>query len=212
MLVQYALVNSLSLTAVENLFKLINCIFIKPIIPETRYLIDKLFNPKHCVTYYALCNECGKNLGTFTCLDNLKKCDTCNIAINVKDSMYNNFFVTLDPSNENRDLLEANCDYYGKLINSKKSKNRTISNICDGKLYQRFVKSLNPNNKNSYASFVFNTDGAPLFESSTYSIWPIYVMINELPMEVKTKNLILVGLWFNKKCTIVYNKKRKTYN
>lgn len=66
-------------------------------------------------------------------------------------------------------------------------------------MYQRFVKTFNPNDKSSYAFIVFNTDGAPLFESSSYSIWPIYIMINELPMEVKTKNLILVGLWLNKK-------------
>lgn len=97
-LLQYSLSHSLSLTAIENHFKLVNCIFVKPIIPETRYLIEKLFNPKNCTTYHALCNDCGKSLGTFTALDTFKTCDLCDITVNVKDSMYDNFFVTLDPS------------------------------------------------------------------------------------------------------------------
>ncbi|XP_051155210.1 uncharacterized protein LOC127277859 [Leptopilina boulardi] len=198
MLLQYASANSLSLTAIENLFKLVNCIFLKPIIPETRYLIDKLFNPKHSNTYHALCDNCGKSLGTFTSSDTFKKCDLCNIEVNVKDSSYNNFFVTLDPSNQIADLLEANGDYYDDVMHSSVSKNKIIKNIYDGKLYRRFVKSLNSDDHNRYVTAVFNTDGAPLFESSTFSIWPIYIMLNELPIHVRTNNLIVVGLWFGK--------------
>lgn len=195
MVIQYALVHSLSLSATTNLFNLINNIFAKPIIPETRYIINKLFNPQHCATYHALCNSCGKNLGVYTHSDTFKKCDLCNIDINVKDSMYNNFFVSLDPSSQITDLLEANSDFYEEIVKSKK----TLCSLFDGKLYRRFVESLPPDDKNRYASVVFNTDGAPLFESSTYSIWPIYLMLNELPFDVKVKNLIVVGLWFNKK-------------
>lgn len=50
--------------------------------------------------------------------------------------------------------------------------------------------------KKKYATVTFNTDGAPLFTSSTYSIWPIYLMLNELPYHVRTNELILAGLWF----------------
>ncbi len=30
-------------------------------------------------------------------------------------------------------------------------------------------------------SLVFNTDGAPVFKSSGISLWPVYLVINELP-------------------------------
>lgn len=199
MLIQYSLVNALPLTAIENLFKLINCIFVESIIPETKYFIDKLFNPKNCTTYHALCDNCGQNIGTFTSSDIIKKCALCNFDTNVKDSMYANFFVTLDPSTQISDLIEANCDYYDDVVNYKVSNNQVIGSIYDGKLYQRFVKGLDSSDRNRYVTVIFNTDGAPLFESSTYSIWPIYIMLNELPIEIRTKNLIVVGLWFNKK-------------
>lgn len=198
MLLQYGLTNSLPLYAVENLFKLVNCMFSKPIIPNTKYLIEKLFNPKHFTTYHALCDNCGKSLGTFTSSDILKRCSIRNIDINVKDSMYSNFFVTLDPSKQIVNLLEENSDYYDDVIHRVPNK-QVISGITDGKLYRRFVKNLDPCDRNRYATLVFNTDGVPLFESSTYSIWPIYIMLNELPIEVRTKNLIVVGLWFSRK-------------
>lgn len=198
MLLQYVLINSLSLNATENLFKLINCIFARPIIPDTKYLIVKLFNPTNFTTYHALRDNCGSNIGIFTSLDTFKKCNLCNIDVNVKDTLYNNFFVTLDPSKQIADLLESNDVYYDNVVNKGVSKNQVIKSIYDGKLYRRFVESLSTSDKSRYATVVFNTDGAPLFESSKYSIWPIYIMLNELPVNIRTNNLIVVGLWFNK--------------
>jgi len=32
-----------------------------------------------------------------------------------------------------------------------------------------------------HISFQINTDGVALFRSSKYSIWPIYLVVNELP-------------------------------
>ena len=50
-----------------------------------------------------------------------------------------------------------------------------------------------PNN----ISFVLNTDGVPIFKSSKTSIWPIYLMINELLNKdrVQHDNMITCGLW-----------------
>ncbi|XP_051153467.1 uncharacterized protein LOC127276837 isoform X2 [Leptopilina boulardi] len=199
MIIKYSLANSLTLTATANLFQLINCIFAKPILPESRYLIDKLFNPTSSTTYHALCTTCGKNIGTFSSSDIVKRCDICNIDVNVKDQMYNNFFVTLDPSDQIANLVEANSDYYSNVMNYERIEPDIFRNICDGKLYRRFLKRLHPIDRKRYLTATFNTDGAPLFESSTYSIWPIYIMLNELPFSVKTNNLIVVGLWFSKK-------------
>lgn len=41
------------------------------------------------------------------------------------------------------------------------------------------------------------TDGISIFKSSRYSIWPFYLVINELPYQerFKMENLILIGLW-----------------
>lgn len=38
----------------------------------------------------------------------------------------------------------------------------------------------------------------PIFDSSKFSIWPLYLIINKLPdkLRIKKKNMILAGLWF----------------
>ena len=198
MLVKYTLVCSIGLSAVASLFLLINSIFARSVIPESRYLIDKLFNPCNSITFHGLCTECGMNLGTFKRLDSKKHCNLCNAEINVQDTMYKDFFVTLDPSSQIADLLAANSNYYNEIMNERQPGENVLRDIYDGKLYRRFVNDLLPAVRNRYVSVTFNTDGAPLFESSSYSIWPVYLMINELPIAVRTTELIVVGLWFGK--------------
>ncbi|XP_051155482.1 uncharacterized protein LOC127291262 [Leptopilina boulardi] len=197
LLVKYALIHSLGLSAVCNLFMLINCIFARPILPDSRYLIDKLFNPLNTVTFHALCPECGIDIGIFKSKDLQKHCSLCNINVNVKDPEYKNFFVTLDPTSRIKELLEANSEYYNDVMNVQQT-DEFMRDIYDGKNYRRFKKSLDPADKNRFVSVTFNTDGAPLFESSAYSIWPIYIMLNELPFSVRTSELIVVGLWFGR--------------
>jgi len=41
-----------------------------------------------------------------------------------------------------------------------------------------------------------NTDGAPVFKSSNRSLWPVYYVINNLPIEERRKHIILHALWF----------------
>ena len=58
-IIKYAIVHALSLTEITDLFILINCIFAYHIIPNTRYLIDKLFYPKNGMELHATCPKCN---------------------------------------------------------------------------------------------------------------------------------------------------------
>jgi len=51
-------------------------------------------------------------------------------------------------------------------------------------------------NKNNVTLSLF-TDGIPLFQSSRVSLWPVYLIINELPPKHRCirKNKILWGIW-----------------
>lgn len=73
-----------------------------------------------------------------------------------------------------------------------------LRDIYDEKKYREFVSNLSESERHSYATCVFNTDGAPLFKNSSYSIWTIFLMVNEMPFKVRSKELILAGLWFGK--------------
>ena len=73
-----------------------------------------------------------------------------------------------------------------------------ISDITSVKLYNELVEQHNFSNND--LSLTWNTNGIPIFESSSYSIWPIQSVVNELPPHLRQKNVLLHGLWFaNKK-------------
>ncbi len=51
----------------------------------------------------------------------------------------------------------------------------------------------NPNN----LALSLSTDGVPLFKSSKISLWPVFLVILNLPREIRmnAENIILCGLW-----------------
>ncbi|KAL1479441.1 hypothetical protein MTO96_051832, partial [Rhipicephalus appendiculatus] len=69
------------------------------------------------------------------------------------------------------------------------------SDITDGLLYHSVRKQL----KMTWSDITlsFNTDGAPVFDSSKSSIWPVQVMINELPALTRWQNVMISGVWFS---------------
>ncbi|CAC5384005.1 unnamed protein product [Mytilus coruscus] len=73
--------------------------------------------------------------------------------------------------------------------------------IYDGSIYRSYFNNSGPLSSPNNISFTMNTDGAPVFKSSKMSLWPIYLMINELPykLQIKNENMILASLWFDSK-------------
>ena len=57
-----------------------------------------------------------------------------------------------------------------------------IRDIFDGHEYRKHVQSgfLSEQNK-ANVSLTLNTDGVEIYKSSKYSLWPIWLQINELP-------------------------------
>ena len=54
--------------------------------------------------------------------------------------------------------------------------------------------------KEYYDRFSCRFDGAQFFKSRKTSIWPIYLIINEIPYKQRTKeNMILASLWSRNK-------------
>lgn len=67
-----------------------------------------------------------------------------------------------------------------------------LSDITDGELYRGVRSHLSMFD----LTLLINTDGAPVFKSSKYSVWPVQVTINELPMHLRQKNVVVPVLWY----------------
>ncbi|XP_074113611.1 uncharacterized protein LOC141536780 [Cotesia typhae] len=194
MLLKYALTNFLSQAATENLFKMINRLYDRPVIAETRYLIDKLFNPSSTIKYHAQCSSC-KQITQFKSLSDKIICKSCTMEINMKDW---DFFITLNIAHEIASCLEKYGVHYKYVVNERKHTKHIYSDIYDGSEYRKFLGMLPATHRHSYATLTFNADGAPVFKSSNTSIWPIQIMINELPIHVRTHHPLLGALLFGK--------------
>ena len=93
--------------------------------------------------------------------------------------------------------MKQNENFYHYVVNERKY-DGTITYIFDGERYRTFVKSLPLQERSTYLTCILNTDGALRFESSSYSIWPVYLIVNELQVQIRLNNAILCGIWFGK--------------
>jgi len=70
--------------------------------------------------------------------------------------------------------------------------------IYDGSLYREMMLPNGILNSQNNISLTWNIDGLPVFSSSKFSLWPCYLVVNELPYRLRQlrENIIIGGLWF----------------
>ena len=139
------------------------------------------------------------NLYCPQCLSVLEgcKCDLCD-KLWCKKTLYKNqnFFISVPLVSQFKHILQTL--NLGKDLNYRNTRKRnpnSVDDIFDGKLYKNICERSNLKNDYSF-SLTFNSDGVPVFKSSSFSIWPILTFINEFPPEYRKKHMLLAGLWF----------------
>lgn len=182
--------------AVENMSKVMNAFFDKPVVPETRYGIDKTFHSND-VEYHAVCEKCEVYLKQLDRKERTAFREVCKENVPLKGTNAN-FFVVLNAKDRIKNLLESNDEYYNGTVSNRKRQEGVMTDINDGVLYKQFMESLPPVQKDSYATCVFNSDGSPVLKSSTLSVWPIQIIVNESPVNIRTSKAITFGLWFGR--------------
>ena len=189
---------AIPLDGIERLLKLINSIFTIPILPQTTYFVDMICNKQCKVSYFKICPNCGMTLNV-TCEDNTSvECNHCQKVVKVPKNQSENTFALIDPSDAIREVIELYHEHYDYVVKDRHHKKGIIKDIYDGKKYRNLVKSLPKNDKYQYVTLCFNTDGAEPFKSSNASAWPIYIIVNEVPINKRFKHVITVGIWFGK--------------
>ena len=86
-----------------------------------------------------------------------------------------NFFILVDPRQTIKDLLVYYQKYYHEIMNSPRNNAEVIKDTYDGHLYKEFRESLADEDKKSFCTLVFNTEGAQAFERSTFAERAFYL-------------------------------------
>lgn len=187
----------LPLSGIANFCKAINCIFSDPVLPSSLYSIDKLFNPETTVTYHSFCPNCSQYLDVVVQWGGERRtCDSCTHNFKLSKSFPNCIFALINPSEAIAEYVELFQEHYDSIMQRTYRENSHITDIYDGQAYKKFVNSLPYNDKKCYVNVTFNTDGAQAFKSSKKSLWPIYLMINEIPLDKRSQFIIPCSIWF----------------
>ncbi|XP_048111205.1 uncharacterized protein LOC125302185 isoform X1 [Alosa alosa] len=198
MLMSYIAKHNITGVQLTDLLSLINQLFGHEVLPRSKYLFNKVFNEQSKdISFQIYCQQCKHLIGTSHEITNRKHCVTCGTAFETDRLNGGSFFLSLPLDSQIQAFLE-NSDVSSHLnyrFIRTKSNHNAISDIYDGVKYKALAGPgeilSNPNN----LSYTFNSDGSPLFKSAKFSMWPIHIMINELPPAMRSKHLILAGLW-----------------
>ena len=81
-----------------------------------------------------------------------------------------------------------------------------IEDIYDGNLYSELFKNNGMLSYPNNISFMLNTDGVPVFKSSNFQLWPLYLVINELEPSKRflNENIIFAGLWYGQRKPLMW--------
>jgi hypothetical protein len=194
MIASFASTSSLTREGLQNLLDLISLLLPDDCcnLPKTTYLFNKIIPPFKPSTKF-FCPNCSEPLtetenNTFHC--------TCSNTNFTKEKLIKQRCYYLHFSIEEQ-LIRLLQDYKlgEELVKHTEIENNPtkLRDIYDGTLYRSYRKGLLL--LGNAISFIFNTDGAPAFNSSNISLWPGQFMIAELPPHLRKKFIVLSFLW-----------------
>ncbi|XP_033097630.1 uncharacterized protein LOC117101708 [Anneissia japonica] len=183
-LLAFVLKQRLTQTGIQELLDMLNILF-GGIFPSSKCLFFKNFTDyKEVIKMHFFCEKCLTYIGDEDHCAEVKTCPDCreNVTTNVKKGC---FFLSFSVREQIKQKLEDG------LINDVVDRNSVIDDgilrdITSGQKYRELCESahLGPND----LTLQWNCDGAPVFKSSGYSVWPVHCLVDELPPRIRKKN------------------------
>ncbi|XP_071478605.1 uncharacterized protein [Diadema antillarum] len=95
----------------------------------------------------------------------------------------------------------------------KLNKDGNLCDVYDGSIYKNLFQGGILNSPNNI-SFAMNTDGVSIFKSSKVSMWPVYLLINELPLSDRKarENTLFYGVWISARKPVMWSFLKPLYN
>uniref|UniRef100_A0A7M5XCB6 Uncharacterized protein n=3 Tax=Clytia hemisphaerica TaxID=252671 RepID=A0A7M5XCB6_9CNID len=179
--------------ALSSLVLLLNILLpANHIFPKSLFILKKLLaSLSPDVKTHYFCKECLMKIDK---ADKVCSNTSCCQSSNSGKPIAKSYFMEFDLKSQIKSIFSRT----GMLQKLKHRFTRTSSSpsdIYDFSLYKSYSSFLNnPFN----ISFMWNTDGVPLFKSIKSSIWPVFYTINELPFQDRRKkeNILISGLWY----------------
>ncbi len=193
LLLMMYLKHSLTLQCLEDILLVVNSLLIVPIVMKTNIKQFKAFfaNLSSPLVYHYVCAGCSTYFGAKEDIPEL--CPACNSNLQTDGSTL--WFVSMPIKHQLQDLLSDSeiLDSISDYRHRRKVNSDAIEDLMDGNLYKDHFDSegffhntpREARKSEIHLSFQINTDGVSLFHSSTFSIWPLYLMINELDPKLR---------------------------
>lgn len=193
---EYFVRHKSSWTEIVDIIKLINKIFKKSIIPESKYHFLKKFKQGTKASLYMKCkNKDCKDIHEIKTDDEKQTIFICKCGEEnyMRDSTVMPVFVNFAIEEQIKNLVEK---YANVLIIPNNFQAFPMTDVWNGKLH-RDVAEKEPN---GFLSLTLNTDGMEIYNSSKTSLWPIILSLNNLPLRCRflQDNLIVSGFHYNK--------------
>ncbi|XP_077553258.1 uncharacterized protein LOC144168044 [Haemaphysalis longicornis] len=201
----FVITYNLTWVALGDLLRLVDALFgfKGNVIPRSKYLFRKLWASKTASIgkSFFYCQICATLLDPVPGTSRMK-CDSCLVD---EDSATlkarGNYFVIFDLKEHVKHLIARAKDFlFENLLRLKQDTEQgfcaLVKDITSGFVLRNLRESRQV--KWCDLTITVNTDGSPVFKSSTSSVWPIQFVINELPPDYRLKNFLVGGLCFGK--------------
>lgn len=204
LILAYVVSAGLSWQQIDGLLRLINVLFGEDVAPRSKYLFRKIWKhtQKEMVDIHFFCEKCHDVLEVHKMpyRQSAIRCSRCDLSSTTTSLVLEgSFFITFSLKKQLqilmncfRDTLQTNLEKIAQM-----SSDEGLGDIEDGSIIRetRIKYCCKPHD----LTVSFSTDGSAPFNSSPSSMWPIHVMVNELPVTLRFQNLLLCGLWFGQR-------------
>jgi len=171
----------------------------KKILPKDARTVEMMYSSYLPTSEkHFFCKKCGAYVGKQKKREDKYFCSNCQSSSSFSDSEYVYYLPLAD---QLKQLFETNYEEVSIALEKdpRAGRSRLITSTKGGWRYCEFRKGIP--DQEDHISLSFSCDGVPVFASSKSSLWPVLCTINELPMTIRKRHVLLAGLWYgvNKK-------------
>jgi len=172
----------LSIECVSDLLSLLLLLGVDNV-PRSWYQLKQSVAPTNPArSYFTPCEHCSSPSS------NRLKCSNCGKKIS--NGPYENTFMNFSIRDQLEIILNNNNTVFDAISSATTN---SISDIRDGNVYRKLGTICHER----FLTFTMNIDGVEVKKGSKVSIWPVLLVINELPFNQRynLENTIIAGVW-----------------